>query len=206
MKTNFILVLIFLNLYNLNAQHIYPNSIETEVKKALSYYPELEKVPIEFKFKNKIKKSTMQAQPNFWSVFCKKSKRKYKVLISENFKILDTVYETKNIPSNVLIGWLGHELGHIMDYQHRSGFNLIGFGIGYLFSKKALKSAERSADTFAVIHGMEDYILATKDFILNEAGFPEIYTNRIKRFYLSPEEIMILVEERDEKAKLSELE
>ncbi|WP_243652280.1 hypothetical protein [Mariniflexile fucanivorans] len=189
----------------MKAQHIYPESIANEVKTALAYYPELANVPIEFKFKSKIKKSTMQAQPHFWSVFCGKSKRKYKVLISENFKIADTVYYTKNIPSKVLIGWLGHELGHVMDYQHRSSFNLIGFGLGYLFSEKAMKKAERSADTFAVIHGMEDYILATKNFILNEAGFPDIYINRIKRYYLSPEEIMLLVEEREEKARLSNL-
>ncbi|WP_308992353.1 hypothetical protein QLS71_000840 [Mariniflexile litorale] len=200
MKIHFILLLIVINLYTLSAQHKYPESIATEVKTALLHYPELAEVPIEFKFKKRIKKSTMQAQPEFRSIFCSKSKRKYKVLISENFKIADTVYYTKNIPSKVLTGWLGHELGHIMDYQQRSGFNLIGFGLGYLFSEKSLKSAERRADTFAVLHGMESYILATKNFILNEAGFPEIYKNRIKRFYLSPEEIMILVEEREEKA------
>ncbi|WP_372752543.1 hypothetical protein [Mariniflexile sp.] len=190
----------------MSAQHIYPNSIENEVKTALSHYPELKDVPIEFKFKSKIKKSTMQAQPDFWSVFSSPSKRKYKILISENFKISDTVYYTKNIPSKVLIGWLGHELGHVMDYQNRSGLNLIGFGLGYLFSENALKKAERIADTYAVAHGMEHYILATKNFILNEAGFPEIYTNRIKRFYLSPEEIMLLVEEREDRAALSNTE
>ena len=198
MKIHVILLILF-NFYSLSAQHNYPESIANEVETALSYYPELENVSIDFKFKRKIKKSTMQAQPDFWSVLGAKSKRTYKVLISESFMISGTIYYTKDIPSKVLIGWLGHELGHVMDYQFRSGFNLVGFGLGYLFSEKSMKRAERSADTFAVIHGMEDYILATKNFILNEAGFPEIYTNRIKRFYLSPEEIMILVEERDEK-------
>ncbi|MDN3667419.1 hypothetical protein ACFFU1_10540 [Algibacter miyuki] len=187
----------------MNAQHIYPKSIAIEAETALSHYPELEDVAVEFKFKSKIRKSTMQAQPTFWSVFRSKSKRKYKVLISESFIIGDTIYDTKGMPSEVLIGWLGHELGHIMDYQHRSGFNLIGFGLGYLFSEKSMKNAERRADTFAVLHGMETYILATKNFILNEAGFSEIYKNRIKRYYLSPEEIMIIVDEREEKATLS---
>ncbi|MDO7172340.1 hypothetical protein [Mariniflexile sp. AS56] len=187
----------------MNAQHTYPESIANEVETALSHYPELANVVIDFKFKNKIKKSTMQAQPNFSSVLCAKSKRTYRILISKSFRIGEMVYDTKNIPSTVLIGWLGHELGHIMDYQHRSGLNLIGFGLGYLFSEKSMKKAERSADTFAVIHGMEKYILATKNFILHEAGFSDIYINRIKRFYLSPEEIMILVKEREEKAKLS---
>lgn len=206
MKIYFILLLILLKPIIVSAQHTYPESISNEVKIALSHYPELENVSIDFKFKSKIKKSTMQAQPNFWTIFCGKSKRKYNILISESFIIADTVYYTKNIPSTVLIGWLGHELGHVMDYQFRSSLNLIGFGFGYLFSEKSMKQAERSADTFAVIHGMEDYILTTKNFILNEAGFPDVYTDRIKRFYLSTEEIMILVKDRDEKRKLSDLD
>ncbi|PKQ43976.1 hypothetical protein CSW08_15525 [Confluentibacter flavum] len=187
-------------------KHTYPESVANEVKTALSHFPELAEVSIEFKFKNKIRKSTMQAQPEFWRFFRKKSKRKYKILISESFRIGDSIYFTKNIPSNVLIGWFGHELGHIRDYQGRSGINLIGFGLGYLFSEKAMKRAERTADSFAIAHGMETYILATKNFILNEANFSERYKGRIKRFYLSPEEIMILVKEREEQAEQSRQE
>ena len=44
---------------------------------------------------------------------------------------------------------------------------------------------------------METYILSTKEFILEKAGLTKKYVDRIKNFYLSPEEIMILVEERD---------
>lgn len=198
-------LLIPLSLYNLHIKHTYPESVAKEVEIALSHYPELADVAIEFKFKNKIRKSTMQAQPELWSFFCGKSKRKYKVLISESFRIGDSIYFTKNIPSNVLIGWFAHELGHIRDYQERSGFNLITFGLGYVFSERAMKRAERTADAYAVAHGLETYILATKDFILNEANFPELYKRRIRRFYLSPEEIMMLVNEREE-AKLLDLE
>ena len=53
------------------------------------------------------------------------------------------------------------------------------------------------ADSFAVKHKMESYILKTKDFILNNADISEVYKKRIKRYYLSPEEIMVLVEERN---------
>jgi hypothetical protein len=194
--------LIIISLFTVPIKHTYPESVANEVEIALSYFPELADVSIEFKFKTKIRKSTMQAQPDFWSFFCGKSKRKYKILISETFKIGDSIYLTKNIPSKVLIGWFGHELGHIRDYQGRGGLNLIGFGLGYVFSERAMKRAERTADSYAVTHGMEDYIIATKNFILNEAHIPELYKRRIRRFYLSPEEIMILVNERDEQAKL----
>ena len=44
---------------------------------------------------------------------------------------------------------------------------------------------------------MEDYILKTKDFILNHAKITPTYKDRIKRYYLSPEEIMEMVKERD---------
>ncbi|MFX0556489.1 hypothetical protein ACOCEA_06805 [Maribacter sp. CXY002] len=181
----------------LSAQHTIPKEIENEALVALSHYPELKDTPIEFKFKPNIKKSTMQAQPEFTSVFNSKKNRRYKILISEQIKIADSTYYTKNIPAEIMIGWLGHELGHIMDYQNRNGLNLIGFGIQYLASKRYIKEAERRADAFAVRHGMEKYILATKEFILEKAGLSEKYIDRIKKFYLSPEEIMKLVEERD---------
>jgi len=180
-----------------SAQHKIPEEITEEAKIALSYYPELTETVIEFKFKKNIKKSTMQAQPSFWSVFKSRKNRSYKILISERIKIADSVYYTKNIPSEIMIGWLGHELGHVMDYQQRSGLNLIGFGFKYITSENYIRGAERRADSYAVNHGMETYILVTKEFILKKAGLTQKYVDRIKNFYLSPEEIMILVEKRD---------
>ncbi|NNC34084.1 MAG: hypothetical protein HKO09_04340 [Croceitalea sp.] len=184
-------------LTNSFAQKEIPQSILKEAKVALSFYPQLENVPIVFKFKKNIKKSTMQAQPIFSSLFTTRKKRRYVVLISERFKIAQTTFLTKDIPEDIMIGWLGHELGHIMDYKNRSSLNLIWFGIKYYFSSSSIKDAERTADGYAVNSGMEKYILKTKDFILNQAGISEKYKERIKRLYLSQEEIMELVEERE---------
>ena len=102
------------------------------------------------------------------------------------------------MPSDIFVGWIGHELGHILDYQNRSNFNLLWFGINYLFSQNHIVEAERAADSFAVNQGMESYILKTKDFILNNADINQTYKDRIKRYYLSPEEIMELVKERED--------
>lgn len=181
----------------MNAQHNIPESISHEAQKALSFYPELSKSQIEFRFKKNIKKSTMQARPAFGSFFKNRRNRSYVILISETFKISDKEFTTKDIPSNILIGWIGHELGHVMDYQNRSKSNLIWFGLKYLISERFIVEAERAADTYAVAHGMEKYILATKEFILNHADIAVSYKDRIKKYYLSPEEIMVMVEERD---------
>ncbi len=177
--------------------HIIPDSIKEEALTALSYYPELEQTRIEFKFKKNIKKSIMQAQPSFLSLFKSKENRSYKILISENFEVEGEKFNTKDIPENVMIGWLGHELGHVMDYRNRNSFDLIWFGIKYLLSDDSIRTAERAADSYAINKNMDAYILATKNFILNNTSLSEVYKARIKKYYLSPEEIMVIIANRD---------
>ena len=172
-----------------------PDVLAQEIKVALSYYPELAETPIAFRFKKDIKKSTMQAQPAFSSLLNPREKRKYFVFISEKIQIETESFKITDIPSDVLIGWIGHELGHIMDYKNRSSLGLVWFGLKYLYFPKFIREAERAADTFAVSHGMGKYILVTKDFILNHAHISAKYKARIKRLYLSPEEIMLLINE-----------
>ncbi|SKB72191.1 hypothetical protein SAMN05660776_2714 [Salegentibacter holothuriorum] len=177
---------------------IVPDEIWRETYIALSHYPELKNTPIEFKFKKKIQKSFMQAQPKLSGLLKNKKKRSYFVMISEHIKIEDEIFDVKNVPSEVLIGWIGHELGHIMDYRERSALNMVWFGIKYLTSKKSIQEAERAADTYAVNHGLGKYIIATKDFILNHTHLADAYKARIKKLYLSQEEIMTLIDEIDE--------
>ncbi len=173
--------------------HIYPKRIAQQAQKALAFYPELNNVAVAFEFKTKIKKSTMQAQPRFGSLFKSRAKRSYVIMISERIKIADSVYKTADVPEAVMIGWLGHELGHVMDYQRMTNLQLIWFGVKYLLFDNHIIEAERAADTFAVAHGMANYILETKNFILNNADIDSSYKLRIQKYYLSPEEIMELV-------------
>ena len=195
-KTTSLLILLFAT-HNMTAQHTIPDTIHSEVKTALSFYPELDSIKIEFRFKKNIKKSTMQARPTFGSFFRNRTERSYLVLISEKFKISDKEFKTTDIPSDIFVGWIGHELGHVIDYQNRSNLNLLRFGVNYLLSENHIVEAERAADSFAVNHGMEDYILKTKNFILNNAEIETSYKTRIKKYYLSPEEIMELVQQRE---------
>lgn len=174
-----------------------PDDIKERVLVAFNYFPMLKNTHIEFKIKKNIKKSTMQARPTFGSFFARRRNRKYYILISKKFKIAEKEFSTLDIPDDIFIGWIGHELGHILDYENRGRFNLIWFGIKYLFSDNHIVEAERAADKFAVKQNMESYILKTKNFILNHADISDVYKNRIKKYYLSPEEIMHLVNERD---------
>lgn len=174
---------------------IVPDNIWREAYVALSHYPELRDTPIEFRFKKNIKKSFMQAQPKIGGLFRKKGNRSYLILINEEFSIEDEKFDISMVPSEVLIGWIGHELGHIMDYQDRSAVGLIWFGLKYITSKNYIREAERVADTYAVNHGLGEQIIATKDFILNHSRLSDVYKARIEDLYLSQEEIMVLIDE-----------
>ena len=172
---------------------IIPENIKEEALIALSYYPELNDTQVTFKFKDQIKKSTMQAQPTWSSFFKRKDKRGYIILISRKIQIENEAFTINDIPSDVIVGWLGHELGHVMDYSNRNNFGMLIFGFKYLFSKMHIKEVERTADTIAIAHGMGDYILQTKNYILDQANISEKYKKRIRSFYMSPEEVMELI-------------
>ncbi len=177
---------------NLSNKYI-PEIIRKEAITALRYFPELKNTEIRFQFKKDIKKSTMQAQPTWASFFKGKKGRGYIILISKKIKIDQEAFTIEDIPSDVITGWLGHELGHVMDYRDRSSLGMVFFGIKYLFSKAHIKEVERAADTFAIMHGMGEYIIKTKNFILDHAQISETYKKRIRSFYMSPEEVMELI-------------
>ena len=181
-----------------------PKQIKEEAIIALSHYPDLKNTAIEFVIKPSLKKSFMKAQPVFSTLLNPSKKRHYVIYISQNFIVEDKKVNLNDIPKKVLIGWLGHELGHVMDYKNRSGINLIGFGVRYLFSGSHIREAERVADSYAVSNGMGDYILATKNYILNHADFSDVYKDRIKRLYVSPDEILELIKETDSINNLKE--
>ena len=188
---------------------IIPRNILEEAKVALSFYPELKDVEIEFRYKKGIKKSFMQAQPKFGDLFRGKKNRSYYVQMSSKFLIQDEEFSIAEVPSEVLIGWLGHELGHIVDYRDRSAMNLVKFGTRYLTSDNFIKKAERTADTHAINRGLGHYIFSTKDFILNHSSLSDSYKRRKARLYLSPAEILALVnnfEEDELELELEEME
>jgi hypothetical protein len=170
-----------------------PESILKEAEKAMSFYPLLKETRIEFRFHNTLRKNFMQAQPTYSSIFKYRSNRSYIILISERFRVENEIFTIDEIPSDVLIGWLGHELGHVMDYRARSGIGMIFFGLKYLYSHAHIQKVERAADDYAVRHGMGAFLLKTKKFILNHSSLSEKYKRHMRKFYLSPEEILELI-------------
>ena len=179
-----------------------PSEIKQPVLNALSFYPELKNTVISFIFKRNIRSSVMQAQPVFSTLLDKRKNRRYRINISQHFKFIACDMPITEIPEMVMVGWIAHELGHIMDYEHRTNAEIVSFGLRYLFSPVYVKEAERAADMYAVERGLGKYIIATKRFILDHAEIPQGYKDKIARLYLSPDVIVELVKKLEEKKKV----
>ncbi|GAB5522398.1 MAG: hypothetical protein Roseis2KO_02700 [Roseivirga sp.] len=180
-----------------------PEELQLPALKALSYYPELQTKKIVFKYTRKEGTSIMKAQPDIKSVLRLGNDRSYVIFVNRTISLDNKTHQIHTLPEEVLTGWFGHELGHVMDYERLGKWGLIRFGISYLLSGSFVKGAEQRADNIAVAHGMGEQILATKSYILNHAGISERYKQKIRKLYPSPEQIMEVIKGQKDIAAIS---
>lgn len=174
---------------------VIPEEIKKPVLEALSYFPELDDVDITFVFKDNIRGSVMQAQPKFFSLLVDaKENRKYKINITRMLVFGDLKTPIEEVPYDALVGWIGHELGHIMDYMDRSTTGMMRFGVKYMISDKKVIEAELTADGYAIGCGMGHHIMANKNYILNNENFEDAYKDKIRNLYMSPNQILSIQE------------
>jgi len=184
------------------AHHIIYQNVQSERMKelfatTLSAYPRLRAHPIYLR-KLPMKYSTMRAQPVLNWQFISRKTRHYRVDFSNHLEVTEFV-KMRDLPDEVIIGWFAHELGHIVDYLDRPLRGMIAFGLGYALWSRYMREAEKRADTIAVHHGFGAEVLATKHFLMDNAGLPPHYRQRLKKYYLSADEIeaLILAYEKD---------
>jgi hypothetical protein len=172
--------------------------------RALHYFPELQEREITIVKKN-TGGATMNARPRVnWNLF-RKRHRQYLIGVNPVIKVNNET-PIEAVPEKALTGWFAHELGHIIDYLDRGGWDLLRFGALYWISDHFRIGAERKADIHAIGHGCADYILATKKYILEHSDLSNAYKTRIEKYYMSPEELTLMRDtEDDDRAKTDEI-
>ena len=165
---------------------IIPAELEIECLVALSFYPELKDVAIEFKYG--YLKSTMTSKPTVSSIFKRKDKRKYIILIQKP-DALKTSLQISELSFNSIVGWIGHELGHILHYSHKTGIGMIFTGIKYAFPQYH-KKMERFTDEITIQHNLGFALYEGSDYALNHSHITLRYKMRLQKFYLQPSEII----------------
>ncbi|MFK8162408.1 MAG: hypothetical protein AB8H12_08080 [Lewinella sp.] len=190
---------------NIVFQNVQSPELRQWFTETLAAYPELKNRKI-FLRKLSMKRSTMRAQPIINRAFFSRKTRQYRVDFSDHLEVTQHV-RVQELPKDVAIGWFAHELGHVIDYLNRPLLGMISFGLGYALWSKYMRKAERVADTVAVNHGFGAEIRATKQYLLKHATLPTHYKQRLKKYYLSADELegLILTWER-EKEELAVVE
>ena len=161
---------------------------------ALRHYPELRKTNIRVKFK-KIN-STMAAQPEADFIVKSRNDRRYKIIINSSKETIGMNYE--DLTFNALVGWIGHELAHITDYNKKSNSQLVQFISNYLFSRKHMKHTENCADKEAVKRGLGYALYEGVHELFKNPKIFKHYKDRNKEYYLTPDEILAEIKRFEE--------
>ena len=154
---------------------------------ALSHYPELHHKKISLKLKSI--GSTMQAQPSPNFIFKRKNKRGYSIFVNNNPEITGLNYE--ELSFNGLVGWIGHEFAHLIDYSSMNNRELLGFIASYVFNNRTMRRTERNADRETIKRGLGIQLLDGVAFFENNKKVSKRYRKKKKKNYLSEEEIIV---------------
>ncbi len=159
-------------------------------RKAMTHYPELcsRKISVQYG----CIKTSMAAQPRVWSVFRKRDKRKYKVIINKKVQT-DQARLVYAAPFDARVGVMGHELAHILDYSTKSGWQVLWTGIRYL-GKKYRRTMERETDSVTITRGLGWQLYHYAYFVIYEAQIDDAYRDYKLDMYLKPEEIYEMIE------------
>ncbi len=156
---------------------------------ALDYYPELKNVHIQFRKKDL--KTTMSSIPKWDFIFRKRENRIYRVNIDSKLKGEKGIL-LEDVPLNAQIGVIGHELGHVADYENKTAMGILLTGLGYLLPPFH-KRLERKVDEITIAHGLGYQVEDFSDFVLNRSQASEKYKRFKRKYYYKPVQIAHLM-------------
>lgn len=165
-----------------------PAAYRTAILAALSYYPELKDVPIEFRVTSI--KTTMAALPKIFSVFKKPENRNFVIKINKSKR--SGAILLKELSFNAQVGVIGHELGHITDYMSMNTGEVIQFAMDYLSIEKRIEIEART-DLIAVEHGLGWQLLQFGREVFYNPDIPESYKAYKRSIYFEPIELRLIL-------------
>ncbi len=152
---------------------------------ALSRYPELKNVRIEFLFRPIT--ATMETRPKInLKAFTKH--RTYQVFLNNN-EGKNKALDIDSLTESVKIGWIAHELGHIIDYESRNAFSLMAMGIYYLTVPSFKRNIEQSVDIITIRHGFGYEHCEGVEYLLYGSKATEWYKKNNVKYYLPIEKM-----------------
>lgn len=170
---------------------ILPQGYELQTLVALSYFPELKDVRINFRYKKAF--IPLSSRPNLFSMLASKKNWEYRVIVSsESIESMEPIL-LKNLPFNAQVGILAHELAHTAHYQQYNFWQLLKFGMRYTLDSKFRALHERSTDEKVVYQGLGWQLLDYAKFIRTDPTTVQHYEaskDFLDKNYLKPAEVL----------------
>ncbi|MGQ8337709.1 hypothetical protein ACUNWD_14265 [Sunxiuqinia sp. A32] len=165
-------------------------SYQQQAQIAMNYYPELSGKKIEFVRKDL--KTTMASLPKLDFLFRKKENRRYQIFIDTKVKASKGLLLSE-VPFNAQVGIIGHELGHVVDYENKSAVGILLTGVGYLFHPFR-KKLERKVDEITVAHGLGYQVHEFSKYVLNDPHVSAKYKKYKRKIYYKPKQLSVLMQ------------
>jgi hypothetical protein len=148
---------------------------------ALSRYPELKNTRIEFLFRNIT--ATMETRPKINFKAFSRKQRTYQVFINLN-KGENRALDIDSLTETMKVGWIAHELGHVVDYESRSAFSLMAMGVFYVTVPSFKRNIEQSVDIITIRHGLGYEHCEGAEYLLYQSNATEKYKKNNLKYYL----------------------
>jgi len=149
---------------------------EVAFGKAKIRYPEIQDLNIELRL-GKGLFFTMRASVKPTSLFA--TKRTYVVYVNLSRKDILPALSEDN-----LVGWFGHELAHIAEYESMSNFELFVFAFKYICNLKFRFLVEKRINAFAYNNGFARELLGVWKKFLSLDAMNKRYKKYIAKNYL----------------------
>jgi hypothetical protein len=164
---------------------IIPPGFERVILLALSHYPDLKDIKIEFKFsaKHPVPYGTT---PTLGSFFKKPPQRKYKVTLLTQARGPMVKALFRNLPEDAQIGVIGHELAHVAQYNNCSVKGLLRLVVLFPMLRKLM---EQDADRRTIDRGLGVHLYKWATYVRSIPGYLR-QRPQINIYYLTPHEIL----------------
>lgn len=152
--------------------------------KALEYYPKIKKNEVILQFKKQ--KQCARCYPSIDFLYKSQNKRTYIIAISIRFPYKDFL---QTLTFGEKLGWLGHELAHIIEYKSLTKLRLIRWLFKYITSTSFRINREYNTDKVTIKHGLGNELKAGVEKTLTSTILPEKSKVITQSEYMSPKEI-----------------
>jgi len=129
----------------------YPKQFEKQILIVLSYYPELKNSPILFRIRKR--HTGLNTRATYVGVFEPPRKRHFVITLSDSSEEILMPVLFKNLPFNVQLGVMGHEMAHAADFLTMTTKQIILHVVKNI-SAKYIDHFEYNTDAICIAHGL----------------------------------------------------